>query len=261
MNIKLVQNTGALLLVGALSACSPSAQQISTLLEKNPEILTNAIEKNPDKFMAAVQKAAQNAQNMAQQNAAKEEEAKIEAEMKNPLKPEIDPKRPVMGDKSAPITIVEYTDFQCPYCARGYQVLEQVRKTYGNKVQVLVKSLPLPMHPMAIPAAKRFEAIMLQSPEKAFAFYHQVFSNQQKLGSEQEKFLDAVVKKVGADFARVQKDMKSDAVDATIKKDMAEAKQFDINGTPGFIINGVSIRGAYPFEAFKKIIDKKLGAS
>ncbi|MBS1986089.1 MAG: thioredoxin domain-containing protein [Bdellovibrionales bacterium] len=246
--------------LGLLAACGPSPAQMTALLEKHPEILTNAIEKNPDTFMEAVQKAAQGAQQRMQAKAAKAEAEKFEAEFKNPLQPQIDPKRPVMGNSSAPITIVEYTDFQCPYCGRGYGTLEQVRKMYGDKVRVLVKNLPLPMHPMAMPAAKRFAALMQQSPDKAFAFYHAVFPNQQQLNEQGEKFLDAVAKKTGADLARMKKDMESEAVRSAIAADMAEAEKFGITGTPGFIVNGVSIRGAYPAETFKQIIDRKLAA-
>lgn len=242
----------------AMAACAPSAKNMSELLEKHPEILTNAIEKNPDVFMEAVQKAAQSGQAKAQERAAKEEEAKFEAEFTTPLKPEIDSARATMGNKSAKITIVEYTDFQCPFCSRGYNTLEEVRKAYGDKVQVLVKNLPLPMHPMAMPAAKRFEALKLQSPEKGYAFYHDVFKNQDKLTNE--KFLDAAVKKAGGNLPQVLKDMETDKVTALIKKDMAEAEKFGISGTPGFIIDGVSVRGAYPFDTFKKIIDRKLAA-
>jgi len=112
----------------ALSACTTS-QQISDILEKHPEVLANAIEKNPDIFMAAVQKAAQAAQGKAQQNEALAEQKRVEEEIKNPLKPEIQTDRGFMGETSAKITIVEYTDFQCPFCSRGYSTLEQVRKS------------------------------------------------------------------------------------------------------------------------------------
>ena len=245
----------------AMSACTPSAKQMSALLEEHPEILANAIEKNPDQFMASVEKAAQGAQSRAQQNAAKAEEAKFEEEFKNPLKPDIDNARPMMGDAKAPITIVEYTDFQCPYCGRGYNTLEQVRKAYGSQVRVLVKNLPLPMHPLAMPAALRFEALRLQNSEKGAAFYHEVFKNQSKLDSGGEKYLDGVAKKLGADMNRLKKDIASENVRGLVEKDMAEAEKFGITGTPGFIVDGVSIRGAYPFETFKKIIDRKLASA
>lgn len=252
---------GGLLMLGGLAACTPSATQMKDLLEKNPEILSNAIEKNPDVIMTSIQKAAQQAQGKMQEKAMQEAEAKMAEEEKNPLTPEIQPGRPVLGNPEAPITIVEYTDFQCPYCSRGYETMEQVRKTYGDKVRILVKNLPLPMHPMAVPAAKRFEALMLQGPEKAFAFYHEIFKNQPKLNEGKEKFLDAAVKKAGGDLAKVKKDMEGEKVKAILDSDMAEAKKYNFSGTPAFIVNGVSVRGAYPFEAFQKIIDKKLAAN
>lgn len=245
-----------LLFAGCSSTMTP--QQMSDMLEKHPEVLANAIEKNPDTFMEAVQKAAQAAQMKAREHEAENEKKRMDDELKNPLKPEIQSERGFIGSASAPITIVEYTDFECPFCGRGYKTLEQVRKTYGDKVKILVKNMPLPMHPMAMPAAKRFEAIRLQSPEKAEKFYHEVFSNQGKLESGQEKYLDSVVKKVGADVAKVQKDKESEKVNARIEADIAEAQKFSITGTPGFIINGVSVRGAYPFETFKTIIDREL---
>jgi protein-disulfide isomerase len=241
-----------------LSACTTS-QQISDILEKHPEVLANAIEKNPDVFMAAVQKAAQAAQGKAQQNEALAEQKRVEDEIKNPLKPEIQTERGFMGETSAKITIVEYTDFQCPFCSRGYSTLEQVRKTYGKDVRVLVKNLPLPMHPMAMPAARAFEALRLSSPEKAAKFYHEVFQNQGKLNSE--KYVYEVVKKVGGDVTKVKADAEGKAVADRIASDMAEAEKFGMSGTPGFVVNGVSIRGAYPFEHFKSIIDKQLAAN
>lgn len=242
-----------------VAGCASSPDQLTKMLEDHPEILAKAIEKNPEVVMGALQKAAQKVQAKQGAAAEAEEEAKFEEEFKNPLKPELDSKRAFLGEASAPVTIVEYTDFECPFCARGYTTLEKVREAYPKKVRVLVKNLPLPMHPMAMPAARRFEALKLQSPEKGYAFYHEVFKNQRGL-KDGEKYLDATVKKVGGDLARVKKDMNSDAIVDLIKKDMAEAESFGISGTPGFVVNGVTVRGAYPVEHFKKIIDRHMAA-
>lgn len=239
-------------------SCAPKTADIQKALEDHPEILVNAIKKNPDKVLAALQEASQEAGKRAQELAAKEEEAKFEAEFKNPLKPVISDSRPSLGLVNAPITIVEYTDFQCPYCARGYQTMEKVRETYGDKVKIIVKHLPLSNHPMAVPAAERFEALMLIDADKAWAFYHQIFAKQDQLNGGQEKFLDATVKSVGGDLAKVKKLMASEKVQSLIRADMEEAERFAIQGTPGFIVAGVSVRGAYPFETFKNIIDRKL---
>ncbi|MGZ3695763.1 MAG: DsbA family protein [Bdellovibrionota bacterium] len=241
-----------------LSACAPSASQLQKTFEDHPEILVKAIEKNPVAILEALGHAQELAQGAMREKAEKEAEAKREVEFKNPLKPVIDEKRSFMGPANAPVTIVEYTDFQCPYCGGGYQTIEQVKKAYGDKVRIFVKNLPLPMHPMAIPAAKRFEALKMQDPKMAWAYYNEVFSNQEQLNQEEVKFLDAVAKKVGANMAKLKKDMDSKAVADLIASDQAEAHSFGIDGTPGFIISGVSIRGNYPFETFKKVIDRKL---
>ena len=203
-------------------------------------------------------KAAREAQEKGSENAAKEEQTKRDEEFKNPLKPVIEDGRPIDGPKDAKITIVEYSDFECPYCAQGYKTLKEVMKAYPNQIRFVFKNLPLEFHPKALPAAKYFEAVAKQSSEKAYKFHDYVFENRAKLVADGEKFLKEAAKHVGADMKKVEKDVNDPEVMATIEKDTAEAKSFQISGTPGFIINGVSLRGAYPFAEFKSIIDRQL---
>lgn len=241
-----------------LACATPSTDSIRKTLEDNPDIVFNAIEKNPDKFMATLQKAAESQRAKGREDQEREERERVENELKNPLKPEIAADRAFKGAANAPVTIVEYTDFQCPFCARGNQTIQRVMKEYAGKVKLVYKSLPLPMHSLAMPAAIRFEAIALQSSDKAYKFHDEVFAAQSKLNNGGEKTLDALAKKVGADVAQMKKDMNSEKIKALVAADMAEAERFGITGTPGFIVGGVSVRGAYPFETFKEIIDKKL---
>ena len=243
------------------AACAPSASQLQKTLEDHPEAFLSAIEKNPEKFMAVVQKAAQQAQMHERENEQKDEAARVEKELKNPLQPTLPADRAWRGPKDAPITIVVYSDFQCPYCGRGFQTEEQILKEYGPKVRMLFKELPLPMHPLALPAARRYEAISIQSTDKAIKFHDEVFTNQSKLGAEGEKFLDGVAKKVGANVAQMKKDMDGEEVGKRLEADKAEAEKFGFSGTPGYVVSGVSVRGAYPFSAFKEIIDKKLASA
>jgi len=100
----------------------------------------------------------------------------------------------------------------------------------------------------------------LQSPKKAYAFHDEVFKNQGGL-SGGEAFLDEMVKKAGADVARVKKDMESPKVQQHIQADQEEAKKYNIQGTPGFVVAGVTIKGAYPIQTFVEIIDKRLESS
>jgi len=191
---------------------------------------------------------------------AKADAAQREEELKNPKNPEIGSDRAVMGNRKAPIKVFVYSDFQCPFCKKGFETVEELKKKYGSNLMVMFKHLPLPFHPMAMPAAKRFEAIALQSPKKAYAFHDEVFKNQGGL-SGGEAFLDEMVKKAGADVARVKKDMESPKVQQHIQADQEEAKKYNIQGTPGFVVAGVTIKGAYPIQTFVEIIDKRLESS
>ena len=92
----------------------------------------------------------------ARKKEADAEKNRMEEEFKNPKKPEIGDNRVIFGTKGAPITIVEYSDFQCPYCSKGYNTIKEVMAEYKGKVQVIYKHLPLDFHPEALPAAKYF---------------------------------------------------------------------------------------------------------
>lgn len=241
-----------------LSACAPSSKQLKEAIEKDPSIVFRAIEKDPEKFIEVVNKAAREAQSKGAEKAAQEEAAKRDEEFKNPLKPEIEQGRAIWGPADAKITIVEYSDFQCPYCVRGYQTIQEVKKAYPNQIRFVFKHLPLDFHPMAMPAAKYFEAIARQDVEKAYKFHDLVFENQGELNAKKEAFLKDTAKKVGADQKKLEKDLADASLMDRINKDMAEAQKFGISGTPGFIINGVTLKGAYPFPEFKNIIDRHL---
>ncbi len=240
--------------------CTPSKESLTKLIEENPEIVFNAIEKNPKAFIDTVNKAAKQAQVAAKEQRDKDDKDKFEKEFSNPKKPEIDEKRVIFGNMKAPITIIEYSDFQCPYCSRGYATINQVKEEYGDKVRVIYKHLPLDFHPLAEPAAKYYEAISLQDHAKAKKFHDLIFEDQASLKTGKEKFLDKVAKKVGANLKRVKKDLTADIVKKRVAADIAEARKFGFSGTPGFLINGVSLKGAYPFPEFKKIIDRHLEA-
>lgn len=242
------------------TGCAPSASSLKKVIEENPEIIFGAIEKNPKRFFDIVNKAAKVAQNSQREDEAKADEKKREEEFANPKKPEITKNRAILGKKEAPVTIVEFSDFQCPYCSRGYETVKAVVKEYGDKVRVIYKHLPLDFHPLAMPAAQYFEAINLQSSEKAYKFHDYIFENQGGLKSKGKKFLLEAAKKAGANISKMKKDLESDVVKKIIAADMAEAKKFGFSGTPGFLINGVMLKGAYPVSEFKVIIDRHLKA-
>lgn len=243
----------------SLVGCAPSAPQLKKVMEDNPDILYSVIQKDPKKFLEVVNEAAQKARAQEEQRMADEETKKREEEFTNPKTPEVQEGRAFVGAKDAPVTIVEYSDFQCPFCRRGHLTTEQIVKEYPGKVRIVFKNFPIErIHPLALPASKYYEAVALQDIEKANKFKAAVFEDQEELNSGGEKFLDAMAKKVGANLAQLKKDLNSEEVKKRIDADRAEAEKFGFSGTPGYLINGVSLKGAYPFEEFKVIIDRHL---
>ncbi len=247
----------ATLTAGFVGCAGPD--QLKEAIEKDPTIVFKAIEKDPKGFMDAFEKAYRAAEQRKQEEEGDREKTRLEEEFKNPLKPKIDENRVFFGNKSAKITIVEYSDFQCPYCSKANaQSIHPLMQQYPNDVRVLFKHLPLDFHPKALPAAKVYEAISLQGHDKAQKFHDEVFKDQKALNERGEAFLMDIAKKLGADIKKLEKDMESETVTKRIQEDIAEAQEFRISGTPGFIINGVSLRGAYPIQNFKEIIDRHL---
>ncbi len=189
------------------------------------------------------------------EEARKQQEAKaaaFEEQFKNPVK--IDPgTSPVKGPKDAKVTIIEFSDFQCPFCKRGYQTMEEVAKAYPKDVKIVFKHYPLPFHPQATPAAKASWAAQQQG--KFWEFHNELFENQNQLG---DAFYTATATKLGLDLKKFEADRKSDAAEKAVQADADLGQKNGIEGTPGFFVGGVQVEGAQPIENFKKIIDRLL---
>ena len=159
---------------------------------------------------------------------------------------------PVKGPEDAPVTIYEFSDFECPYCGRAHPIVQQVLEEYEGKVKLIHKHYPLPFHKQAKPAAKA--AIAAQNQGKFWEMYDIMFENQGQLGSgAYEKWAS----QIGLNVEKFKKDMKSIS-DERINDDMSMGKKVGVKGTPAFIINGKRLVGAQPFSKFKNIIDQEL---
>jgi len=205
--------------------------------------------------LATVQTAVKSTQTQAAKEQALEQEKEILSAIENPLDPQISSNQLIRGPKDAPITIVEYSDFECPYCARSRSTVSALEDKYPGKVRVIFKHLPLSFHPSAMISAKYYEAISLQSPKKAYEFHDKIFQNQSGL-RKGEPYLTRIAEELKVDMVKLQKDLHSNTVRDKIRQDIAEAQKFNFQGTPGFILNGVPIKGAYPVEHFERIISK-----
>ena len=227
--------------------------ELKKALKEHPEIILDFMKDNRKQVLDIVEQAAQEEQAQRQQEEADREKKEMDEAFQHPYQPEITDKSHVRGKSSAKYTLVEYSDFQCPFCGRGFHTVEDLRKKYGDSLRFVYKNDPLPFHPMAMPSAKWFEAVSMQSPEKAWKFHDTLFNNQDKLSPD---FLKQTAKDLGINVKKAEEDANSQAVADRIQADIAEAKKFGFTGTPGFLLNGVPVRGAYPIDTFDGIIKR-----
>jgi protein-disulfide isomerase len=160
---------------------------------------------------------------------------------------------PVRGPEQAKVTVVEFSDFQCPFCGRVTTTLEQVHKEFPDDVKVVFKHLPLRIHPNAPKAHAAAEAAHQQG--HFWQMHDKIFGNQREL--TEERFVE-YAKEIGLDVDRFKKDMASAEVKRRVDADASEAASLGVTGTPGFFINGKFVSGAKPFSEFKRIIDEQL---
>jgi protein-disulfide isomerase len=164
---------------------------------------------------------------------------------------------PTWGNRNALVTIVELSDFECPFCARAKTTVEELKTHYGPKrLRVVWKHQPLPFHPNARPAAEAAQSVFLLGGSEAFWRFHDaVFENQRALSpvSYDEWARNAGVDAKGLRDPRVQR-----AAEAKVDKDLELAKSLGNMGTPGFFINGTQLTGAQPLDAFKTVIDAEI---
>jgi protein-disulfide isomerase len=165
---------------------------------------------------------------------------------------------PQQGDNDAKVTIVEWSDFQCPFCGRVIETLHQVEKNYGSDVRVIFKQNPLPMHPNAPYAAKA--SLAAQKQGKFWPMHDKLFeaNNSRQPDALAQTKVDDMARAIGLDMDKFQKDVSSPEVAQIIRDDQSQAQKLGANGTPHFFINGARISGAQQYEAFKSIVDAQM---
>src|SRR6267142_2379317 len=160
---------------------------------------------------------------------------------------------PSKGPATAKVNIVEFSDFQCPFCSRVVPTLEQIEKAYPNDVRIFFRHNPLPFHPNAPLAAEAGVAADQQG--KFWQMHDKMFANQQNiLRPDLEKYAG----EIGLDVGKFKAALDSGAGKARVQQDLAAATQIGVQGTPNFYVNGRNVQGAQPFDEFKKVIDDEL---
>jgi protein-disulfide isomerase len=163
---------------------------------------------------------------------------------------------PSIGPKDAPVTIIEFSDYQCPYCQVWYkQVYQQLLASYPNKILFVYRDLPLPSHPEALPAA---EAADCAGEQGAYWKYHDALFGQQ-YGLNRAAY-EQYATDLGLDKKAFAACLDSHRYKDEVQADANDAARIGISGTPSFVVNGRILIGALPFSEFKTVIDEELAA-
>lgn len=163
------------------------------------------------------------------------------------------PHNPIYGDANAPITIIEFSDFECPFCARHFtNTHKQLLDAYGDKIRIVYKHFPLPFHPNARQAAVASQCANREG--KFWPLHDVMFENFRNLGDDKVLTFGAELGLGESWKACVAQGEAAPEVDM----DMEDGRQAGVRGTPTFLVNGQVIPGAVPFDRFKAVIDKLL---
>ena len=160
---------------------------------------------------------------------------------------------PARGAANAKITIVEFSDFQCPYCAKGREVMDKVLKVYDGKVRVVFRDFPLPFHEHAQKAAEAAQCANEQG--KFWELHDWMFDHQAALSVPE---LEQEAKGLGLDGVKFGQCLTSGKYEKAIAENIKEGQKAGVKGTPAFFVNGAFLNGALPFEEFQKTIDAEL---
>lgn len=163
---------------------------------------------------------------------------------------------PLKGNPQAPVTIVEFSSYQCPFCSRVRPTLAQIATEFGDDVRLIFKQHPLPMQAQSRPAARA--ALAAHAQGKFWEFNDKVFDNQRDIS---EANLVKWAEEIGLDMAKFNEDRNAAWTNEQVDKDLAAAQKFNIRGTPNFLINGRNVAGAQPFDNFANAIREELTAT
>ncbi|HEX7599423.1 MAG TPA: thioredoxin domain-containing protein [Polyangia bacterium] len=165
---------------------------------------------------------------------------------------------PSKGNPRAPVTVQIFSDFQCPFCQKVNPTLAEIQKRFPGRVRFVWRNLPLPFHSHAALAAEAAQEVFAQKGAPGFWKYHDaLFASQGESGLERGK-LEKLAKHLGVDMKRFGEALDSHKHKAVVDADIAAATKADINGTPGFLINGYFVAGAQPITAFESVITRAL---
>lgn len=176
--------------------------------------------------------------------------AELEEKIKNPVKIDVG-ESPVKGPGEAKVTVIEFSDFECPYCREASDTLGELLKRYPKEVKLSFKHLPLPFHTQATPAALASMAAHEQG--KFWEYHDKLFEQQDQLGAPT---FEKIAREIGLDIEKFKQDITSEEIKRKITEDEKLAEKLEIEGTPAIFVNGVQFTGIVPIEDLSNLVDR-----
>ena len=254
----------ALLLLPAAALAAQPGSAASSVTEQNlAEMLRKVFREHPELVLDVLRENSIEVLEVAQKGSQERQYKAMRAQWQEDLKKKRDIRynRPFMGNESAPVTIVAYSDYTCPYCADAAETIHQVLAARKSSVRFMFKNYPRRDQPLARLASEYVTAAFVLEPEKAWAYHDAVFAGQMRLLKEGEGFLRSEALTLGFNLQKLGAEVKGRKVKSIIDEDIAEALEIGVPGTPFHMVNNLSVRGGLPLPAFLEAVDTALAAT
>jgi protein-disulfide isomerase len=254
----------AVFLSAAVPAAGKAASATAPLTEQTlREALRNVLREHPEVVLDVLREHSIDVLEIAQKGSQERQFKVMRAQWQEDAKKQfaINYDRPVLGNPDAPVTIVAYSDYTCPYCADAAETIHQVMAARKNTVRFLFKNYPRRDQPLARLTAEYIAAAFVLDAEKGWAYHDVVFGNQMRLLKEGEGFLRAEALALGYNLQKLGSEAKGRKVKSIIDEDIEEALENGVPGTPFHLVNNLSVRGGLPLAAFLEAVDTALAAT
>lgn len=233
----------------------PSESEIQAIYDANKERFGAPLEEIKKQIIDSLK---YNRGNMQQNRYISElrDKAKIEYKLEKPPVQRVQVSKdddPTRGPANAKIEIIEFTDYQCPFCKKVRPTISQILETYKDQVSYTLRDFPLSFHPESFAAHMASQCAKDQG--KYWEFNEKLFANQQGLKVD---LLKGYAKELALETKAFDECLDSKKYADEVKKDMAEGQKYGVSGTPAFFVNGILMSGAQPFSSFKEVIDDEL---
>lgn len=218
--------------------------ELQEILKEDPDLVLEILQDNKTVLARLVQEGQQELEEQAWRE-------DVLSQIKDPLEPEITEERIIMGNPEGEIRIVVYFNFICPSCHALSREVKNLVQEYPEQTALIFKHIA--RDEASRQAALYFEAIAVQDQQQALQFQEMAFERSHKLNMDKDKTLQEIVQKLDLDESRLQEDLQQNALQERLQKDLKEAEELGIQGTPVVLVNGIKMQGFVSRQELKKV--------